>query len=92
MPQTHCFGQSLTLGHVGKYVPIARAFIPIASAPTSIETTFHTSYSPMTNQDSLMEFQPNTNLDLSFDFFRYAFIFMSHLLTNESFGMVFENL
>jgi hypothetical protein len=92
MPQTQCFGQSLTLGHAGKYVQIARAFIRIASAPTSIETTFDTSYSSMTNQDSLMEFQPNTKLDLSFDLFKYAFIFMSHLLTNEPFGMVFDNL
>jgi hypothetical protein len=80
------------LGHIGKYVQIVRAFIPMASAPTSIETALHTSHLSMTNQDSLMEFQPNTNLDLSFDFFGYAFIFMSHLLTNEPFGMVFDNL
>jgi hypothetical protein len=92
MPQTYCFEQSLTLEHVGKYVWITRAFTPMASTLASIETTFHTSYSWLTNQDYLMEFQPNTNLDLSFDFLRYAFIFMSHLLTNGPFGMVVENL
>jgi hypothetical protein len=81
-------GQSLALRHVGKYVHVARALTPLAptiafSKIVSTLQVFHLSILPSPCPNSLVDFQPNGHLELSFDFFRSAFIRMSYFLVGD---------
>ncbi len=88
---------SLALGYVEKYAHVLRALAPSASTSTSskIVSTMQAphplvSLSPCPH--SLMDFQSNGNLELPLDYFRSAFLHMSHLSLRRHFSMVFEHL
>jgi len=68
-----------------------------ASAPTSFKTisTFQMFQPPHLSfpcQGSLLDFQPNSNLEFTLDSFKSTFIWSSHLSINDFSCMVFEHL
>lgn len=90
-------GRSFALGHIGKFACVTRVLAPFALILSSskIISVLLALYPLDTNSpclDSLWDFQPNSNLELSVDFFRSTFLHMFHLSSSGLYGMVFEHL
>lgn len=89
--------QSLTLGRVKEFSFVARALAPLTPPMASLRmvNTLLALYPPNIDSsclDSLLNFQPYSNFELSMNFFRLTFLHMFHLLAHGPFGMVFEHL
>ncbi len=75
---------SLTLGHVKEFTHATKAFVPLASVPTSLEMVCSLQAFHLLNSDSpcsnpLLDFQLNTNVELFMAYFKLDFLCMSHL-------------
>jgi len=83
-------GQSLTLGHITEFACIAKtlSFLKTISALLGL----HLLDINFPYLDFLLNFQLDSNLKFFVDFFKLAFMHMSHLLTNDPSSMLFEHL
>jgi len=87
----------LALRRAKKYAHVVRALAPLALTSTSSKIVstlqvFHPSISFSLCPHSLIDFQPNGNLELSLDFLKLAFLRMSHLSLKGPSNMVFKHL
>jgi hypothetical protein len=88
--------QSLALGCVKKFVCVARVLVPLVTTLVLLRTisvllTLQPLNTDSPCSDLFLDFQLDSNLKLFIDFFKLAFLCMSHLLISGSFGMVFEH-
>jgi hypothetical protein len=87
MPLPHQLRQSFSLRCVGEYLHASKVLAPLASTLTSSKTinafqTLHPLNLSYPYQDSLLDFQLNSNLEFSLDFFKLTFIQSPHLLVS----------
>jgi hypothetical protein len=97
MPLPHQLRQSFSLRCVGEYLHASKVLAPLASTLTSSKTinafqTLHPLNLSYPYQDSLLDFQLNSNLEFSLDFFKLTFIQSPHLLVSGPSSMVFKHL
>jgi len=90
-------GQNLTLGHVGEFACATRALAPftptlVFSKMVNMLLALHLSDIESPCSDSLLDFQLDSNLELSTDPFKANFLHMFQLSVGGIFGMVFEHL
>jgi len=90
-------GQSLTLGHITEFACIAKTFASFALTLSFLKTIsallgLHLLDINFPYLDFLLNFQLDSNLKFFVDFFKLAFMRMSHLLTNDPSSMLFEHL
>ncbi len=76
---------------------VAKTFAILTLAPTSLEMVYalqalHPSNSDSLYSNSLMDFESDTNVKLSMDYFKSIFLHMSHLSTSGSLAMVFQHI
>jgi hypothetical protein len=82
-PLPRQLGQNFALGCIGEFVYVTTALAPLAPTLTSLKMVrnllvLHPSDIDSPCSDSLLNFQPNANLELSMDSFRL--VFFAHLL------------
>jgi hypothetical protein len=84
------------LGRTREFARVVRAFAPFAptlmfSKTVNTLLTLHPLDIDSPCSNSLLNFQFDSDLELSMDFYRSIFLTMSHLSTSGPFGMVFEH-
>jgi hypothetical protein len=95
MPSPHQLRQSFSLRCVGEYLHATKVLAPLASTLTSSETINASKrfiLCLILYQDSLLDFQLNTNFKFSLDSFKLTFIQSPHLLVSGPSSMVLKHL
>jgi len=86
---------SLVFGHVGEYSRATCTLAPFSPAPMSSNTTsaFIALHPESNGYFSLFleDYEPNQDLELSFDSFKLTFQHMPHKLASGFFGMVLKH-
>jgi hypothetical protein len=87
----------LAIGRAREFACAAKVFAPLAPTLASLKRINMLLVLHLPNTDSpcsksLLNVQLDSNLELSMDFFRLAFLCTFHLLAKGSFGIVFEHL
>jgi hypothetical protein len=95
-PSSRWLARSLATGCVGEFAHVSRAFVFLAQTLASLETinvllALHLLNTNFPYSDSLLDFQPNSNLELFVDIFRSTFLCISHLLIGGPLSMVFKH-
>jgi len=97
IPPLHQLRQNLALQCIKEFMNLINVFAPLAPTLSSskIVSTLLVLHSPNIDSpylDSLLNFQPNSNLKLFVDSFKLTFLHMFHLSDGGPFGMVLEHL
>jgi hypothetical protein len=89
-------GWNLALGHIREFACVVKVLAPLAPTLVFSKMVHVASFALIGHKllllESLLDFQFDSNLELSMDPFRANFLHMFHLSANGVFGMVFEHL
>jgi hypothetical protein len=93
LPPLCQLGWNLTLRFVGEFMCANKALTPFTSALTLLEMicalqALHLLYLDSPCLNFLMDFQLDTNVELSMDSFRSTFLHMSHLFVGRILGII----